>query len=78
MSINEKKFLCKIYKETGGKVTPVDFIQIGEELGFSKDITKKIVLSLENKRLVSGTVSSGNWNHGFLITPGLNLAKELC
>ena len=75
MDTNEKKFLCEVYK-MGNQ--PVDFNQIGKELGFTEDVTKNIVLSLRKKRLVRLTVSSGEFGHGSLDTYGLKIAKELC
>jgi len=75
MDANEKKFLCKVYEE-GNK--PIDFNQIGKELGFTEDETKNIVLSLQEQRLVKLTVSSGEFGHGTLDDAGRRLAKKLC
>jgi RNA-binding protein YhbY len=75
MNINEKEFLCKVYKMGNN---PVDFIKIGKELGFNEDVTKNIVLSLHKKKLIKLTVSGGNWNDGGIDNYGLKRAKELC
>lgn len=78
MDTNEEEFLCELYKETGGQITPVDMYPTGDKCALGKNVTENIVKRLIEKGLVEAAIGFKESHKIWITKKGRDKAKELC